>query len=1117
MNQTFTIFTSRKRLFGMVALALLLFAGNTVFAQVTTSTISGLVADAAGDGLPGATVVATHVPSGTRYGAATNAAGRYVLPAVRVGGPFRVEVSYTGYDTQVRENVYTSLGTATDLKFYLKESAAVLDEAVIVAARNDVFSSDRTGAAYTLDNRAIQEVPIIGSRSISEVTKYTPFGNGRSFGGQDNRLNNFTVDGSQFNNGFGLGSETPAGGRTNSTAISLDAIEEVQVNVAPFDVRQSGFIGAGMNAVTRSGNNDYEGSVYTFWRNNSNLFNGTRVNGREVTVGKFNERILGARLGGALVKDKLFFFANYERVRRVEPAQNWFANGSPNAKEGDLIARPTYQTMTDLSNFVRQNFGYETGAFENYDDETNSDKFLIRLDYNINPRHRLMLRYTHHDSDDYVLISNSSSLGFGNRRTNANSMSYRNSGYLIEDNTRSIVGEWNWTINERLHNSFIVGYDKQIENRGYAGAFFPTVDILQNNINLVSFGMDPFTPDNSLDYGTFHVTNNLSYYAGRHTITGGINYEYFKSNNLFFPGSNGVYVFNSLDDFYAAANSYIANPTLDTMPVAANRVQFRYSALPGGAKPWQTLETHRIDPYIQDNIKVRDNFSLLVGLRAAIIAFKNTALENPVISAQDYIDIDEQRGYKINTGRMPKLQFLFEPRLGFNWDVYNDRRTQLRGGTGIFTGRPPYVWLSNQIGNNGILTGFDDVRNSRAYPFNPNAGTAFVPDNPTLPSTFDIAATDPNYKFPQVWKSNLAMDQRLGRNLIVTGELLLNKDVNAMSYFNANMEPATGTFEGTDGRDRFPGSFVTGSAVAPAARINDNVANAIVLNNTNKGYYFGATLMMDYAPQSGFFGRAGYTYSRARNLFDAGSIAAGSWQGNATVNGNNNAVLAWANNFIPHRIFGLVGYRIEYGGKWGGATGISIGYDGQQSGRVSFTASGDLNGDNVFNNDLIYVPNSASELQFEQFTAGGKTFTAADQIAAFDAFINQDPYLSGRRGRYAQRNGGTFPWLHRFDLSITQDVFVRTGRDGRNRNGLQFRVDILNFGNMLNDAWGVGNALVGAQPLSFRGVTNNAPRYRMNTQVIDGETVLLQNTFVKSTSVANVWTAQFGLRYTFGL
>ncbi len=1116
-------FTFRNPAGKMLAVLAFLLCGLTSFAQVTTSTITGMVRDNNGEGLIGATVVATHTPSGTRYGTATNALGRYTLPAVRVGGPFTVTVTYTGFEAETREGVFTSLGTAANVDFTMRESGTALEEVTITASRSEIFSSERTGAATTFSKSVINSVPIVGSRSINEITKYNPNGNGRSFGGQDSRLNNFTIDGSVFNNGFGLGTDAQAGGRTGSTAISLDAIEELQVNVAPFDVRQTNFVGSGINAVTRSGTNDIYGTAYFNIRKNdtTGVFNRTEFkdlnnDGKndKITIGQFDEKIYGLSLGGPIIKNKLFFFVNGEIIRRSEPATTWVATGSPLATAGGNVSRTTYEDLTNLSNFLRDKYGYETGPFEAYDNKTNSDKFLARLDFNLNDRNKLTLRYVYHDSDADQLISNSSSLGFGSRRTITTSMSYQNSGYIILDKTRSIVGEWNSTISDRLHNSLMVGYDKQIEDRAYKGAFFPTVDILENNATYISVGFDPFTPDNKLDYGTFHVTDNVSLYRDRHTFTFGVNYEYYKSNNLFFPGNNGVYVFNSLDDFYAAANA-----TTDTSPVKVNLFQFRYSALPEFAKPLQVLKVNRYDLYAQDEYQVTDRFKLSYGIRAGVIAFEDTGLENPTITAQNYIDVDENLGYKINTGKLPEAKVLWEPRLGFNWDVTGKKSTQVRGGTGIFTGRPPYVWVSNQIGNNGVLTGFIQGNNTTKYKFTTDVNGAFTPETPTLPSTFDIAATDADYKFPQVWKSNIAIDQKLPLGFVVTGELLYNKNINSVLYFDANLEPATSTFNGIDRRPRFPGS-------GNPSRINDNVSRAAVMTTTNEGSYWGATLKLEYPSKKGLFGMFAYTHSEAKDLMSAGSIASGSWTGARSVNGNNNLALSYADQDLPERLVGLLGYRLEYGGDFAGATSLSIGYVGENRGfnpdiaittsRFSYAYAGDMNGDGVTNNDLIFVPTEGqiSEMIFEDIVSGGNTlFTADQQRAALNAYIQQDDYLSTRRGQYAERNGAIFPMIHRFDLSAVQEFSLKIGKK---RNRLQFRADILNFMNLIDSEAGLGNNIVNQRFLVSRGTnTDGIPKFQLARQTKDGQSVLIQDTFVKSRTQFDVWAVQFGLRYIF--
>lgn len=1100
-----------------------LLCGLTAFAQVTTSSISGLVVDSKGEGLPGATVVAVHVSSGSRYGTVTNALGRYNLPAVRVGGPFRVTVSYTGFQEQSRESIFTNLGVTANVDFSMTDNTAVLGEATVVAARNDIFSNNRTGAASTFDNRTISTAPAIGSRGIGSVTKYNPNGNGSSFGGQDSRLNNFTIDGSVFNNGFGLGTDAQAGGRTGSTAISLDAIEELQVNVAPFDVRQTGFVGSGINAVTRSGTNDITGSVYYFFRNNNMV--GDEAAGKTLTITKFDEKVLGARLGGSIIKDKAFYFVSYEQVDKSEPAHAFKAKGS---SISGTETRVEQKDLQDLSTFLKDKFNYTTGPWEGFNNEIASRKFLARFDLNINNANKLTLSYKHHDSESDQLISNSASAGAGARRSNTSSMSYQNSGYTIQDNTRSVVADLQTTLSDKIHNNFIAGFDKQIEDRGYLSPVFPTIDILDptTKTTYISVGMDPFTPSNKLNYYTFHATDNVTLYMGKHTVTAGLNYEKYKSNNLFFPASNGVYVYNSLADFYTAANAYLDNPQNAVSPVKA-RFQYRYSAIAGGAEPLQVLNVNKFDLYGQDAFEVSKNFKLTVGLRAGLISFGKTSLPNKTIADSTFVGLDGQRNYKINTDQMPKATILWEPRIGFNWDVAGDKKTQIRGGAGIFTGRPPYVWVSNQVGNNGVLTGFIDQSNTDAYKFSPDA-SVFTPATPTLPTTFDIAASDPDYKFPQVIKTNIALDRKLWRNLVGSLEFLFNKNLNAVQYFDANYKPSTARFAGPDQRARYAGN-------ATNQRVVKNVSRAAIMTNTNEGYYFGSTFKLEYPNQKGLSAMLAYTYSQAKDIMSAGSIASGSFTSLRTVNGGNSPELALADQDLPNRFVSLINYRFEYGGKFGGATQVSLGYVGENrafnsttginTSRFSYAIGGDMNGDGIQNNDLLFVPNKGSDLTFEDLTVKiinpanptgpkiDKIYTAAEQAAAFDAFIEQDPYLKTRRGQYTERNGGLFPFVHQFDLSVAQEFFIKVG--GK-RNTIQVRADILNMGNLVNSDWGVGNLFNSDRPISFQKVSaDGVPSYKLATQIENGDPVLIKNSFLKGTSAFDVWTAQLGLRYTF--
>ena len=441
---------------------LALFVTITSFGQITTSTLSGVVKDEKGEKLVGATVSVVHQPTGTKYGSSTNLQGSYVIPAVRVGGPYVLKVSYLGYKTQEITDINTSLGLTTNVNFVLIEETKGLQEVVVIANRNSVFSKEKTGASQQFSRRELQAVPITGARTIDGITKYNPFGNGNSFGAQDSRMNNFTIDGSQFNNNFGLGSSSQAGGRTGASAISLDAIDQLQVNIAPFDIRQSGFTGAGINAVTRSGTNEIEGSAYRTQRNNSSTYVGDNARGTTVTAAKFDEKVNGFRLGAPIIKNKLFIFGNFESIERTEPGTNWISEGSP--LTGTQISRVKYNDMKTLSDFMRTKFGYETGPWEGYSNTNTSNKFLIRTDWNINDKNKLTLRYVHHNSEAQINVSNSLSAGAGNRTDQFNAMSFQNSGYTIQDNTRSAVLELNSTLSKNLFNNLIVSYDKQIEN-----------------------------------------------------------------------------------------------------------------------------------------------------------------------------------------------------------------------------------------------------------------------------------------------------------------------------------------------------------------------------------------------------------------------------------------------------------------------------------------------------------------------------------------------------------------------------------------------------------------------------------------------------------------------------
>lgn len=1078
-------------------LLLLFFAVSAigaVYAQgVTTASMSGRITDSAGGGLPGANIVATHVPSGTTYGTISLADGKFTIPAMRIGGPYTVKVSFVGYQERTFNDITLSLGTATNLNVQLSEQATELETLVVTSSKNDIFSSDRTGASTNLTKEVLSSMPT-HSRSINDFTRLTPQASGRSFVGTDARFNNITVDGSSLNNSFGLADQP--GGRTGSTPISLDAIEEVQVNIAPYDVRQAGFIGAGVNAVTRSGTNEYSGSVFYNFRNESLV--GDKANGKDVVSTDFNVKQYGFRLGGPIIKNKLFFFINGEAERRSDPATPYTANDGTETA-GGTKTRVLRSDLDQLSQFLATNYGYETGPYEGYNNETTSDKFLVKFDYNINDKHKLSLRYNWLNSERDVLASNSSSLGFGSRNLNTNALNYQNSNYIQTESIQSVVAELNSRFSNEISNSLIVSYTYQNEDRASRGDFFPLVEIQDNATTYITFGFEPFTPNNKLNYKTFQIQDNLTLYRGNHTWTAGFNLERLSYENVFFPGSQSVYVYSDLQDFYNDTDANPANnPTL-------RRFQLRYvnpNLIAPGEDPVQPTQVTYTGAYIQDEISPLANLKLTAGLRFDIPIFAETGFYNSAVEAQTYRAQDGSP-YTINTAKLPDSKILFSPRLGFNYDVKGDRSTQVRGGTGIFTGRPVFVWISNQIGNNGVLTGFDQIDNTTTRTFNPDP-LAYVPATANLPSSYEIAATDPEFKFPQIWRSNLAVDQKLPANIIATLEFIYSKDINGIGYFNANLPAPSTSFTGPDNRPRYT-----------STRINSSTVNAIILNNSSVGSSQSISLKLERPFAKGFTALAAYNFGASKNSIDPGSIASGSYNNNPIAIDPNNPEAAFSSNDQRHRFIAATTYRKEWGSF--GGTQVSLFWEGRNQGRMSYIYSTDANGDGNFN-DLIYVPADASEMNFQDYDPDGAgaapVYTAAQQAADWEAYISQDEYLSSRRGQYTERNGAILPWVFRADFNFVQDFYINVG--GK-RNIIQLRVDFLNVGNLLNDKWGVGWAVNNNRPVRHQGVDGTGRQiHRLNTLgVASGVITPITESYRTDASLNDVWQAQFGIRYIF--
>jgi hypothetical protein len=1058
-------------------------------AQVTTSSMSGLVLDNSKESMIGATVTATHIPSGTVYSTITREDGRFNLIGLRVGGPYSITTSYVGYKDLVQENIFLNLGQNYVYNPTVTEDVTLLDELTVIANKNSILNDKRTGASTNISAQNIATMPTL-DRSIGNFTRLTPQANGRSFGGADNRFNNITLDGSIFNNSFGL-SDLP-GGQTASTPISLDAIEQIQVNLAPYDVRESGFTGAGINAVTKSGTNEFSGSV--FFNNRNEAYLGKKAAGVDVIANDFNVSQVGFRFGGPLIKNKLFFFINGEAERRTDPASQFTAT---NGDTGPTVSRVLQKDLDDLRSYLVSKFNYDPGRYQDYSLNTQSNKATARFDYNVSNKSKFSLRYNFLKSSRDVLPSNSGS--FQNRTNNGFGMAFESSNYVINNDLNSFIAEHNYT-GTNYANKIIAGFTANRDYRTSISSTFPLVDILSGGRNYITFGYEPFTPNNRLDTDTWQLRNDFSYYVGKSTITAGVNLEAFEFRNTFTPTYYGQYVYSSLQDFYNDTDTDTSNdPTL-------RRYTTNFSNLEGRALPTATTKATSLGLYIQDEIQASNDFKVTLGFRVDYPIFANTALNNSQVEGYTFRDRNGDP-LKLNTSKLPNTNPLFSPRVGFNWDVKGDRSLQLRGGTGIFSGRPAFVWLSNQIGNNGILQGNifeNDVKGK--YPFSTDVTKYYLEPKPGQPAaSYNIAVTDPNFKFPQVWRTNLAIDKELPYGLIGSLEGIYSYDINNIDYINANFRAPVGVVSAQDQRPRYGNSNATN-------RVNGNITDAIYMSNNSGGNTYSITAKLEKPVKNGLGGMLAYNYGRSRDYITAGSIAFSSWRDNVTTSNNNLVDLSNSGNDLRHRLIGALSYRIEYAKIL--ATQISLFGQYQNQSNLSYVVNGDMNGDQIQSNDLIFVPNSAAELNFEEYkiTVAGadKVFTVRDQQIAFDNYIDQDNYLSTRRGKYAERNGLIRPMLATIDLSIVQDIFKNIG--GK-KNSLQLRFDIFNIGNLFSDDWGVGDRVITNAPLRFSKIdaTTKAPIYRFEN--FNNE--LIKTTYIKSSTLSDVWQMQLGVRYTY--
>jgi len=1100
----------KQTIFLMCAIAVfaMLIGSNTAFAQVTTSAMNGRVLDTNNDPLPGATVMAVHEPSGTRYGSTTNIEGRFNLQGMRTGGPYRLEVSYIGYSTESFSDINLLLGETFNLEVVLTEGAVELGEVVIVGMRASAFQTDRTGATTNISNRQLNEMPSI-NRSVQDVVRYSPFANGMGFAGGDGRSTNFTVDGANFNNNFGLSANLPGGGNP----ISLDAIEEMQVVVAPFDVRQTNFIGGGINAITKSGTNTFRGSAYTYY-NNQNM-RGNTIG--DVDFGDRDEesrQIYGLTLGGPIIKNKLFFFINGEYELQPGQVVTWRPSTNGVANTDQLLSRTSTTDMQRVRDHLMDNYGYNTGSFTDYPGDVSNRKLLARIDWNINDANRLSFRYNYTMNQGWNSTNgNSTDGGFRNRamnRISQHSMAFSNSIYSTDNIVNSIALDLNSRISDNLSNQFLTTYTNIQDVRGSSSSPFPFIDIM-NGVRedgsqilepYISAGYELFTWNNGVNNNIFNIINNLNYYSGDHKITVGVSFEYQMANNSYMRNGTGYYRYASLDDF---------------LNQAAPRDFALTYGYAGEKNPAAEVAFNQYGIYAQDEWTVNPNFKLTYGLRADLINYADNLIRNNAIYGLDY------GGKQIDTGTWPTAKVQLSPRLGFSYDLPGDQALKLRGGSGMFTGRLPLVFFTNMPTNSGMVQGsyaavtrydgdgFVDPEESNLDVLANLAGPMITdvqemieflglqntisPEDGALPR--DVNAVDPDFKMPQVWKTSLALDYDVpvAFPLSVTLEGIYTQGINSVMLQNYNTMQPDGTWErfsGPDNRYIYPDR----SAISYSSRA------AYVLTNNSEGWGAIGNISVFTEPLENLNLMFAYTYTESKEISGMpGSNAGSAYSGLFQIDGPHLPRVQRSQFVVPSRAITSVSYRIPYANNRL-ATTVNLFYTGLSPFGYSFTYENDMNGDG-FATNLIYIPSEKGEVQF---------ISPADEDAFF-AFVEQDRYLSRNKGSYAEAYAARAPWLHRFDLRFTQDVGTLIGGQ---RHALQFTFDILNFGNLLNSEWGVPKNMFAAnngQILRYEGKDeNNVPSFSMAK---DNDGNYLTESYSTFFNFNQLWRLQLGVRYSF--
>ena len=1102
-----------------LAVAAFLLMAIPSFAQITTANLAGQVLDESGEPLIGAAVVAVHTPSGTQYYAVTNEDGRYAIQGMRTGGPYEVTYSLIGCQTVVVPDIVLSLAETYQQNVTLKTATELLNEAIVVASALSKFSTEKTGAATNISNQQITNLPSV-SRAITDVTRLSPYGgNGMSFAGADGRMANFTVDGANFNNNFGLSDKLPGGG----SPISIDAIEELQVVISPYDVRQTNFIGGGVNAITKSGTNTFKGSAYVYHKNEN--LQGDTVDGEQISNARAKNRTTtyGFTAGGPIIKNKLFFFVNGEYSKIPTIVNRWRGSSNGVANPDDFISRTRLSDLQRVSEYVKSKYGYDTGSWTDFPANENNMKILARIDWNISDKHKLALRYNYTKNNVWN-NPNGSSMDGGTRmsgsRISQYSMSFANSMYSMQN----LVSTWSLDLNSRLSdnvsNQFLATFSKLDDVRGTNSEEFPFIDILddtQTN-NYMALGYELFTWNNAVHNTIANVKDDITWYKGNHKLTAGISYEYQMADNQYMRNGTGYYRYKSVDDFLNGAIPQVVCLTYgyDGEQYPAARVQF-----------------HKAGIYAQDDWNVNDRFKLTYGVRIDGLFFDNGDLmtNKAIIDKTYYPRVYNYEETHIDTGRWPTSKVTFSPRVGFSWDVFGDKSFKVRGGTGLFSGRLPLVFFTNMPTNGGMVQYQAQIGPSTRYANLPDAvknryasvndilaefaggmvtenGQANVaalynklvgmgfpstvrPEDGTVPSA--VNGVDPKFRMPQVWKSSLAFDYSFPTSFpfTFTAEGIFNKTINAVAISDWSMRDVAGfaRFNGADNRPIYPTDF-------------RYETKAFVLENTNQGYGWSASAQINMRPIESLSLMAAYTHTVNKEITGMpGSAAESAFTYVPTNEGPNYIKLHNSQYVTPDRVVASLTHHDKSGNHY------SFIYEAWRGGyNYSYMTTNDMNGDG-YNYDALYIPTD-DEVASRQFR-----FISSDDQTRFMDFVHKDKYLSTHQGQYAEGYSVYSPWVHRVDFSYKHDFAVKCGN---NTNVLQLCLDLKNVLNLFNSSWGVAkylNPAIGsdARILKYEGVDADGYATFSTPSAISGTT----QTFVPNHALGQCWYASVGIKYLF--